>query len=160
MLRRANITSSPSNNNGENDSSEQTASTKSSDSTRTSSSEATGTSSSEATSTGVLVVPSAATLPFECEEDGDKKTVEWWDKESTFTLTCDSDYSGADLVQVRVYSLRDCAIACVEINVGLPGECVGFVYDTNLTAGRNNCFVKKEMTRANSSKGVIAAQID
>lgn len=169
MLPRANIRSSRDNDSG-NDSSEQKATTASdAQSTRTSeasstSSEASSISSAEATSTGPFVVPSATTLPFECTENGEIKTYEWWENSYSFTLYCNADYVGKDLTQIRVYSLRDCAIACAEINTpsnGAPDDCVGFVYSTNLRADRNNCFLKQDiMSTRRASAGAIVAQLN
>lgn len=71
-----------------------------------------------------------------------------------FILSCDTDHSFNDLTQYHTTNLEDCINTCDQYT---PSPCVGVIFDTRMTYGFQNCWLKSGIGTPNNAPGYIFA---
>jgi len=70
-----------------------------------------------------------------------------------FTVSCNNNHMFNDLIEVHSANLSSCIDSCANYSNSTTGDCVGVIFDSTLTSGWENCWLKSANGVANSLAG-------
>lgn len=94
----------------------------------------------------------------DCKENGQ---IIASDNKTEYTTMCNQDRNVGNIDRFHVANLQDCVNACATYS-GSGGKCIGALYDSMLTYGYNNCYLKNVTgtpVTSNATQGYTFARL-